>query len=295
MKTTTLKKTLLKISVSAVLILIIFLKVDKKAFWENFSQINVSFLPLIFLLVILNYIVSSIRWKKLLCVYKGCENISLWKLIKLYFEGAFFNNFLPTSIGGDFYKALKLGSHINDKSKAFASTFMERFSGVVVLILFAFYGLISTFKMWGLVLFVLFWVACFIFFKSLGFLSKKFKKVEKFTESLNMYRNSKSIIVYALFTSIFVQVFSILTQYFIFIALHYNIPLDFSFFAFPVIILASFVIPSQNSFGVQDSLYAAFFSQVGVPIEGAISASIVYHLVRLAVSLIGGVFYAIQD
>lgn len=286
------KKFLLKLLISIVLIVVIYFKVDKNSLFYSISKLNLYFLPLIFFLLIANYIVSSIRWKKLLSIYGEYKEVSLFLLVKLYFIGAFFNNFLPTSIGGDVYKAMKLGGYIKERSKAFASTFMERFSGVVILVIFALYGILSTFGMYGVLLLVGFCVVSVCFYFALEIIGKKFSKLKKFTDALFEYRNKKSVVAYALITSVFVQIFSILTQYLIFIALGAQISLGYSFFAFPVIILASFFIPSQNSIGVQDILYASFFSSVGVPLEIAVSASIVYHLVRLLTSLIGGVFYA---
>src|SRR3989344_2291831 len=258
-ETENFKKTLIKVFVSIFLLALIFYKIDKRLFIESIKGIDFFYLPIILSFIILNYVVSSLRWRKLLSIFDGTEHVKLFTLVKLYFIGAFFNNFLPTSIGGDVYKAFRLGRYIKDHSKAFAATFMERFSGVVILSLFATYGLIGVFKIYGFLMFFGVWVA-----------------------------------IYAFITSIFVQVFSILTQHFIFVSLGFPIPLGFSFFAFPVIILASFFIPSQNSFGVQDALYGLLFLQVGVSLEGAISASIVYHLIRLLVSLLGGVFYAIE-
>ncbi|MBI4091297.1 flippase-like domain-containing protein, partial [candidate division WWE3 bacterium] len=215
-------------------------------------------------------------------------------LFRLYFIGSFFNNFLPTSIGGDVFKAYKLGKYINDNSRAIASTFMERFSGVVALFLFAIYGAVATFGYFGVAGLFLFWIAVLALFLAVKFFGGKFQPVKKFLDALKLYRNNKGILAYSFVTSVFVQVFSILTQHLIFKSLGYDIPLSFSFFAFPVIILASFVIPSQNSLGVQDFLYSAFFSQVGIEAEASASASIVYHLVRLLVSLIGGGFYATE-
>ncbi len=287
-------KTLVKVLISLILLSILWTKVDKASLVENIKGININFLPLIVFFILGNYIVSSMRWKKLLGIYEGVEHISLFMLVKLYFIGSFFNNFLPTSIGGDVYKAFRLGKYINDQSKAFASTFMERFSGVVILALLASVGLITTYRWAGLGIFVLFCMGVVMGLFTLSLLGKKIKKIGKFIDALKAYRGRKDIVSYALVTSVFVQLFSILTQHFIFISLGYNIPLTFSLFAFPVIILASFLIPSQNSFGVQDALYAGFFSQVGVSVEGAFSASIVFHLIRLVVSLLGGLFYAIE-
>ncbi len=289
-----IKKTLIKISISLVLGVILYFMLDKKQFIESISKLNLVYLPLIFGLVVTNYVISSIRWRRLLDVYENASQISLVSLIKLYFIGAFFSNFLPTSIGGDVYKAVRLGKVLNDQSKAFASTFVERFSGVVILAIFSSFGLILTFKWLGVLLFVSFWICALIGIRFIDLLGAKVKKLEKFVDAIKLYFARKDILAYAFFTSIFVQICSILTQHFIFIALGYKIPIGYSFFAFPVIILASFLIPSQNSFGVQDALYATFFLQVGITAAAAVSASVIYHIVRLIISLIGGLFYAIE-
>lgn len=287
-------KLVLKISISIVLMGVLYLMLDKEQLIKNLQSINPSYIPLILGLIVANYVVSSIRWKRLLSIYEGGDVISQTSLIKLYFIGAFFSNFLPTSIGGDVYKAVRLGRVLNDQSKAFASTFMERFSGVVILALLGSLGLIFTFRLVGLGLFILFWVGILVGLKFIDLAGKKVKKLTKFVDALKLYSKRRDILTFALSTSIFVQIFSILTQHFIFIALGFDIPLYYSFFAFPVIILASFIIPSQNSFGVQDVLYATFFSQVGITAVAAVSASVIYHIARLVISLVGGVFYAVE-
>mgnify|MGYP000035334764 FL=1 len=72
-----------------------------------------------------------------------------------------------------------------------------------------------------------------------------------------------------------------------------NSPLDYALFIFPVITLISFFVPSLNGLGVQDALYMQLFLVVGIPAEISLSASIIYHLLRLFVSLFGGVLYAL--
>jgi uncharacterized membrane protein YbhN (UPF0104 family) len=99
-------------------------------------------------------------------------------------------------------------------------------------------------------------------------------------------------LVYALISSFAIQFLAIFTQYFAFRAIGVKIPVDYALFVLPVITLAGFFIPSLNGLGVQDALYIQFFGMIGVPTEIALSASIVYHLFRMAVSLIGGALYA---
>ncbi|MBI4091283.1 flippase-like domain-containing protein, partial [candidate division WWE3 bacterium] len=95
------KKLVGKIAVSLLLLSILYFTLDKNSLVLNLSRLNYSYLPVIFALVIMNYFVSSLRWKKLLSVMPSADHVSFGYLFRLYFIGSFFNNFLPTSIGGD--------------------------------------------------------------------------------------------------------------------------------------------------------------------------------------------------
>lgn len=288
-----MKKTILKIVVSILLFSYIFYTIDFGSVLTTFKSLNLVYLPFIFLFLILNYIASSIRWKFLI-EDKTKEYISLPYLVKLYFEGSFFNNFMPTSIGGDVYKVYTLNKRLNDLSTAFVSTFMERFTGVIILMVVSIFGIISIYKGWGVLLLVGFVLAIIVGLYSLKFLSTKIKKLEKIYNSLMSYKDSKKVVFIALASSFIVQLFSIMSQYLIFSALGVNVPLSYALVFLPAITLATFLIPSLNGLGVQDTLYVNVFSAVGVPAEIAVSASIIYHLVRMIVSLIGGLTYAIS-
>lgn len=306
-----MKKTLIKILVSVSLFVFIFTQIDTKEVLENFRKMDVMYIPLIILLLLVNYIISSIRWKKLL-IFENTSHVKVRYLINLYFVGAFFNNFMPTSIGGDVYKIYKLGNKIQSKANAFSATFMERFTGIIALVLISYYGLITTLDFWfallpteivnnsiysGLIKFLLFfgfWIAAVLGFLSLKFLSLRINKVKGLYESLMLYKSEHGVIFWALVTSFLVQFMGIFTQFFIFKALGVDLSLSYAFFVLPVITMASFFIPSLNGVGVQDLLYIQLFETVGVSSELALSASVIYHLFRLLVSLLGGLFYALE-
>lgn len=283
-------KTLLKVLVSAGLIAFLYFKVDKQALVETISHVNLAYTPLIILLLVLNYFISSVRWKFLLL--ESRSKVSVWYLTSLYFIGSFFNNFMPTSIGGDVYKIYRLGKKIGDSSRGFSSTFMERFTGIIVLGLISIFGL-TRYIGWFVILVVFaFGIGIFVGLKFLKVISHKFPKLKPYADSLYSYRHNKSVVYWALVTSIIVQLCAIFTQYFIFIALGAELPLWAAFMFFPLITLASFFIPSLNGIGVQDTLYRDLFVLVNIASPVALSASILYHISRLTVSLIGGLLYA---
>lgn len=286
-------KTILKITVSLGLIIYLFTKkVDTGELVSNFKLINWVYIPVIFLTIVIHYVVSSFRWKSLLIHHRSNE-VSRFYLFKLYFIGAFFNNFMPTSIGGDVYKVYKLGKKINDPITSFSSVFTERFTGIMMLVLI---GLLSMSKTigWGVLVLIVWMVTGFyIGMNVLKILSKKVGFLKKLYDALMVYKNYPKVLVFAMLTSFLIQLLSIMTQYFAFMSIGIKLPLFYCFMVFPVITLAGFFIPSINGLGVQDALYVSMFSFVGVSASTAVSASIIYHMIRMSVSLIGGIFYAL--
>ncbi len=306
------KKIIIKIVVSVCLLVFLISKIDFAEVVPVIKQMNLMYAPLIILLLVLNYVVSSIRWENLL-IFEHGKDVTVFYLTKLYFIGAFFNNFMPTSIGGDVYKIFKLGKKINSQANAFSATFMERFTGVLALVLISYIGLIQTWDFWlsffpqavlantlllifiKIGIFAGFWVGIAGGFVALNYGAKKIKGVKKIFDSLLLYRGKNAVLLNAFGTSFIVQLIAITTQYFIFKSLGVDLPILYSLFVFPIITLASFFIPSLNGIGVQDFLYVQLFAVVGVPAIVAISASLLYHFFRLVVSLAGGVFYVLQN
>lgn len=306
-----LKSPAVKILISIALLSILFLKSDREALLSGLGMIleNPIYIPLILFLFVMNYVVSSLRWKSLL-IYDNSEKVSVRYLSGLYFIGAFFNNFMPTSIGGDVYKVYKLGEKINSNANAFSATFMERFTGMMALVFISYLGLIQTLDFWTgqlpawisgngfytlvfkFLLFFGFWIAVLAGFLSLKFLSRKIGVLKKIYDSLVLYRNDKRVLLYAFLTSFLVQLIAVMTQYLVFRSIGVGIPLFYALLVFPVIFLVSFFVPSLNGLGVQDFLYIQFFGFIGVDRAIAFSASIIYHLFRLVISLFGGILYA---
>jgi uncharacterized membrane protein YbhN (UPF0104 family) len=212
-----------------------------------------------------------------------------------------------TSVGGDVYKVFRLGKKLNNNSDAFTSTFMERFTGVISLIFIAIFGFIgvvlrdrtvfadiSTMLLFSGGFIVAAVVGVFAGIALLGRLKEKYKKLANIYDSIMVYKGNPKVIIIALATSFIVQLLAIFTQYFVFVALGHNLDVFKSMFIFPIITLASFFIPSFSGIGVQDYLYK--FSNVFLVISEpvAVSASILYHLFRFGVSLIGGYLYAMD-
>ena len=291
MEKSKIKSVVIKLAVSVGLFAFLFSNVDVGELLSKLKTADIKSILLAVLLLILNYVVSSVRWKKLL-IFPNSKKMSLGYLTALYLTGSFFNNFMPTSVGGDVYKVLKLGKKIDSKTNAFTATFMERFLGVIVLFLISTVSFIKLLGWASLIAAITLIISTYISLYALKFLSKRYKIVKNIIDSVKQYKNQPRAIYAAFLASFLVQILAIFSQYYVFVSLGLHPAIIYSMFALPLITLAGFFIPSLNGIGVQDALYVSMFSVVGISAESALTASVLYHILRLVVSLIGGVLYA---
>jgi glycosyltransferase 2 family protein len=134
-----LLRILIRIAVGAGVLGFLLVKADVGKLWDTIRTADVSFLIAALGAIFTGLIVSAFRWK----AYLDALELPLpyGTLFRLYFVGTFFNAFLPTGIGGDAYKALRLGRDSESMAPAFASVFLDRFAGVVGM---AVIGLVSS-------------------------------------------------------------------------------------------------------------------------------------------------------
>jgi len=263
----------------------------------NFSEIiaiaqksKVEYLILCFLMICANYTISGFRWRSLIFFSNNFKGRGVLKLNKLYFVGAFFNNFMPTSIGGDVYKAYILGKNTADLPKAIASTLLNRLSGVFVLFLFSTISLTILLGFWGILVFALFWITALGGLIMLFLISKLFPEFKKYSDAIFIYKNHKKEVLFSLGFSVLVQIVANLAQYFSVLATGSFVSLPQAFFAFPLIGFVSFLPISFNGFGLQDFMYKTFLGYWGIPVAFSLASSALFHFIRLLTSLIGGVF-----
>jgi glycosyltransferase 2 family protein len=72
---------------------------------------------------------SALRWRSYLHAI-GHIDVSRVTALRLTIVGGFFNAFLPTGVGGDAYKAMRVAPK-GRRSESFASVLLDRFSGLV--------------------------------------------------------------------------------------------------------------------------------------------------------------------
>lgn len=96
----------LQIAVIPIVIYFILKKIDISAIFVYFKQVKISSIALCALSIIGSFFFASVR-NNIYLKSRGIE-LSIFDSFNIFMRGAFFNNFLPTGIGGDGYKLVLL-------------------------------------------------------------------------------------------------------------------------------------------------------------------------------------------
>jgi uncharacterized protein (TIRG00374 family) len=118
-------------------------------FLSLISNVNKSFIIIVFLLNVLNIITFTVSWKFLIR-----RQISFYKLFKFYVAGIFINNITPTfGSGGEPVKAMLLGEETgSSKAECFAGVVYHRIVNIFSFLAIELAGLGLLFYMPGLTL-----------------------------------------------------------------------------------------------------------------------------------------------
>lgn len=131
---------LVAVKLTATILLVGFLlsKADWAQVGASFSRANPWLLVLVLFCMVMCVVISAWKWQKLLQIHR--INIPFQRLNRLYFIAMFFNNFLPTGIGGDGYRVMKTWRNERSRAGALLAVFMERVSGILALLMLGFIG-----------------------------------------------------------------------------------------------------------------------------------------------------------
>lgn len=268
------------------------------------------FLLLAFLAGILSIFLMAIRWQIILAHYD--QPIKLSRLFGFYLVGLFFNNFLPTSIGGDIARIYKVIGDTDNRTTAFSSVIIERVLGIAAtlfLSITSLYYVSNYFKddrilYISLALFVMI-LSFFILItrdRPVEFLLNIFdkitllnfgEKINKLIEAIHLLKEKRRIFVWVFLLSIFAQVAVVFMNYALVIALQIEVDLLYLFLAVPITFILT-MLPSINGVGIRDGGFVFLLGKVGVSGAAAISLSFMNVLLPMITSIPGGILFLIQ-
>jgi uncharacterized membrane protein YbhN (UPF0104 family) len=249
--------------------------------------------------------VSAAKW--LLLLRSKGETPAYRTLVWLYFVGTFYNAVLPSTVGGDAVRAHFTTDSVDEGVEAYSSVYVERYTGLVALCLVAvaasamrpdFLSIETEITLAAVVVGTLVLSLAFAvpwspyLARPLGLLpSWVTDRTQRFHDSVRSYRHRSMVLAAALAVSLVFHMLPVFYHWLLSVGLGIEVSLLFFAVVIPLVQILLFVPVSVRGYGVQEVLYVAFFSQVGVPPAEAVALSVTVQVVVLVQSGIGGVVY----
>ena len=236
-------------------------------------------------------------------------SITLKEGLALTFIGYFFNNFLPTAIGGDVVKAYYLSKKTHLKMGAYTSVFVDRVMGLITMIFMAFISLtfagkeaandMIKYSIYGITLLSL---SAIIFVMNKN-IAKKFSfllfflkpiedKIKNVYNVVHKYKHHKVMMLQSLVISFVSQLLFFISLGLLAFSIGERMSMMDLLLRSPLISAAS-LLPSINGLGLREGATVMFFGPL-IGKENAFAVSILWLAILMIISVIGGVIYALR-
>ncbi len=289
----------LKLAVTAGLVFWLIERVNWGVVGTELSQVSPGLLLLYVVFQLTGNVISAKKWQ-IIAGYKGLH-FTLKEGFFTYLTGAFINNFLPSTIGGDAYRGVWLAKRSDARAAAVSTVVFDRFIGlwtVAILALgFSVFLWKYLFQSWPLLItlsilvsfllvdLVITYFYCCTWFRT--FVARlPFQKVRRLLEEVIFYTKKDIWIQTSAWSGLFVFVGIGFSNFILFHALGSTINiLPFFAIIFLVSIISSVPL-SINNIGIKEWAYVTFFALVGVSVETAVTAALLSRFIQMILSFI---------
>jgi glycosyltransferase 2 family protein len=295
----------------ALIILLLLFKVNLSQVGTEFLKSDLRWIFLAGVLHIIGLLISAYRWQLLLSAHD--VQAPLWGLIHSYLIGGFFNNFLPTRVGGDVYRMVDSKKYSGSLLRPAAVIIVERLTGIYGLLLIgitavAFYPRFHEIRTLAIALFSLTiggFLAVLVFYGSESFgnwlkrLTSKLpakisaKALEMF-DAFWHFSKSKKIVFFAFLLGLLLQFNVILYYYLIAHALKMPMSLLDTSIVMPLLICIQLLPLTPNGIGVREFSYIYLLHPLGVSNAMAVAFSLWDYILTFFYGLIGGILYLVK-
>lgn len=304
---------LIKILISFGLISWLLSRADLGQIWQTIQSANFVLLVLAFFVFFVGYFLTAKRLQLLLRAL-GVE-ARLWTLVQSFSIAIFFNNFLPSTIGGDAYRMYDCFRMGAGKSRAITVVFIDRVIGLSALIMLAFgVSLFATevaqqIPLLRLFLFgaisgilILAWIVFGSGGKVLMRLTRGNNPLMKILHSImsklyygfQLFEGRSDVMFKAVGLSLLLQSNVVIHCLIITKALHIEVPVLAMFIIIPLSFLIMTAPISINGIGLRESVFVFFFGLYGVPQEQALAFSFISFGMIIAQGVIGGIVFMLR-
>lgn len=296
-----------KVAVSAGLLYFLITRIDLESFIDAGREFPLWSLAPLTALFICTVFLGSWRWRVFLNAHGIKQGI--FKGVELYMVGYFFNNFLPSGVGGDVVRGYSAGKDHGRMSEVYASIAAERLAGLLgtLLIALVFLPIVrppAPLPLLVLVLNAAFWGGTIIFvFLNIESYLRRFlgklpfgigEKIADFVEAVRHFRTDRKALIGGLLLSVLYQGSLIFFVYVIArIAGVGEIPWQAYFCFVPLIWIISLIPISLNALGVREASFSYFFSIWGASEAKGLLVSLVFFGTSVICGIVGGIIWAV--
>ena len=297
-----------KLGVSGALLALLFSRVDVAKLWANARQASPAWILVALALYTLTTVASVWRWSLLLDAQD--VPVPFHTLFGSFSVALFFNNFLPSNIGGDVVRIADTAKIARSKTLAATVVLADRIMGMMALILVAASGAtfaaaahghgvlpIAPVWLWAALACGLAGGVPVLLFPSLaGLLLRPLLvihpewvggRIGTITNTLKRFRRHLGPVVTCFFGAVFVQMATVAFHF----AVAHALGIHISVFDIAVVVPMAGVVQmlpvSVNGFGVREAMFSFYFSRIGLPIEQAILLSLTATALVMLYSLTG--------
>jgi len=300
-----------KVALSVALMVLLFSRIPLHEVLAAIRGARMEWLLAAFGLLIMSNLIGAFQWERLLRAVD--VRIPFWKVCAYYHVGLFFNNFLPSNIGGDIARVLDASRHGPNRASVVSTVIMDRLIGTVALAGMALVTTLPAINRFHLSLVYFALVAFFalsvvlvwaIFHPGLlpavervlariGFQALK-PHLDELAERIRHFRDKRGLFARLLIVAFVVQMSRIGVHALVARSLHLDIPFTYFLLFVPMLAVIVSLPISLNGIGVREGAGVVLFGLVGVGRAQAFSLQFTTYLVAVAVSLLGGVIFLLR-
>lgn len=222
----------------------------------------------------------------------------------------FFNNVLPSSVGGEMVKAYYIFRHSNGRVASFSAVVVDRLFGLATMVIIGSFAVLIGRQLASpriissiAVLAAVTGGIAFVVFNrrvvdTLCSLRVPFvpplwlDKLKEIYQAIYHYRQHRYIVGGCFLLTVLGQMAFIVTNFLLAKSLAMDIPLAFFFFFVPIIMMLG-LAPSVNGIGVREATYLFYLSEFSSS-DKALALSLLTTFFMLLVGVMGGIIYAFK-
>jgi len=293
-------KNIIKLILTIVMFYFLFQYVDFKNLIKILAKSHGGTIVIALLFQLASTYFAAYRWRLIMKMLVFNERVSYY--VKSYFKGSFFNQVLPSSIGGDAVKIIDLTQKGYDKKDAFYGVFVDRIVGLVGLLVLnllatvMFYGTFdSDFSLLIIILTVggISGFALLFHLEKITFLAnyKILNLFHRLAKRLNSLYKNRTLLYLHIAISVLVHMLTILAIYALALSIDFHMSFQIFLIAVPPVFLLTVIPISLAGWGIREGAMVGIFMLVGADETKVLAMSILYGLLLIISSLPGSYFW----